>query len=210
MARRRIVSLASGRGMPTGTSAGLHLWGDCRGFGPEVFLEDQPLLRDDEGLDAGRLVLSGIGDQRQTSLTATTSVGCGNLCHDSEVVPMEGAGLVIVSIRRAGGQALGESGDWVFASCLGVGCILYHYKFFTHFNCGGLVFSNSSEQDLLLAAIRIEIPFTVLGDQRDGEGPVLCTDVQNRASVGFSDQAVHLLIFFGELLALQSILDFVA
>ena len=46
-----LASLPLRRRMPTRTDAGLHLWGDCRCFRPEVFFEDDPLLRDYEGLD---------------------------------------------------------------------------------------------------------------------------------------------------------------
>ena len=39
------------RQMPTRTGAGFHLCGDRRGFGPEVFFENDPVLCDYEGLD---------------------------------------------------------------------------------------------------------------------------------------------------------------
>src|SRR5260370_9930854 len=124
---------------------------------------------------------------------------------------MKGIGFFVVGIRcTARGQALSESRDGVFAIRLGVGSILCHGEFLTHLNRGGLVFSNSAEQDLLFAAIRIEIPCTVLGNQRDREGPVLRTDVQNRTSVGYLDQTVHLLIFLAELLPFEVVFLFVA
>ena len=76
---------------------------------------------------------------------------------------MEWIGFFDVGLRRgARGQALGESGDWVFAGCLGVSCILCHCEFLTHFNCGGLVLSDPSELDFLHAGLGIEVPRTVL------------------------------------------------
>lgn len=46
------VKLAPRRRMPTGTSMGFHPWGDRRGFGPEVFFQDDSLVGDYEGLDS--------------------------------------------------------------------------------------------------------------------------------------------------------------
>jgi len=78
---------------------------------------------------------------------------------------MKRMGLFVVGIRfTSGGQALGESCDWVFAIRLGVSCIFCDCEFLAHLNCGSLVFADSAEQDFLFTAIGIEIPYPVLGD----------------------------------------------
>ena len=74
---------------------------------------------------------------------------------------MKWIGLLVVGIRGRG-EALGESGDWVFASCLGVGFILCHCEFLTHRNCCGLILSDSTELDLLRIGLGIEVPCAVL------------------------------------------------
>src|SRR5246127_3117446 len=108
------------------------------------------------------------------------------------------------------GQALSEPRDWVLAIRLGASCIFCQCEFLTHLNCGVLVLSDSAEEDLLLAAIGIEIPFTVLGNQGNREGPVFSADIEDCASVRFADQTVHLLVFLAELFAFELVLLLVA
>ena len=60
--------------------------------------------------------------------------------------------------------------------------------------------------DLLGAGLRIEAPIALPRDERDREWPVLGSDGENCGSVGFPDQAMHLLILPDELLAVKLVL----
>src|SRR5689334_24456978 len=71
-------------------------------------------------------------------------------------------------------------------------------EFVANSNRREFVFADSPEQDLLQTSIRVEVPGTVFLDKRDRKGPVLAADVEGHRSVGFSTQAVHLLVFLDE------------
>src|SRR5579864_2879414 len=121
---------------------------------------------------------------------------------------MKWSGLTICSAAR--GQAFSELCDRIFAGRVCVALDHRSDEFLTHFNCGSLVLSDSAYQDLLLAADRVEVPSAVLGDQRDRKGPVFCANIEDRSSVALANQAVHLLIFLGKLLAFQFVVVIVA
>src|SRR5882762_2067529 len=147
--------------MPAGTGAGFHLWRDCRCVRPKVFFEDDTLPGDHEGLDPGGLIFRGIRDQNQTFLSLATSAHarCGVRSDDSEVIPVKGTGLLVFSIYGGpGGKALGESSDRVLAGGLDRGFILCHCEFLAYLNCGGLIFSDSSELDFLRTGVGIKMP----------------------------------------------------
>src|SRR5882762_11483941 len=165
------------------------------------------------------------GSQRDTLPNDHTSflsgsrsgtAGPGVSCQNSKVVPMERRNLAVISIHGAcGDEALGKSRNRVFTTCFHIFglCVVFalcHCEFLAHLDRRGLVFSDSAELDFLHPRLGIEVPCAILGHQRDGEGPVFWADVQYRASIGLSDQSVHLLILWPELLALESVLHFVA
>ena len=172
---------------------------------------------DYESLDPRRPVLRGISNQSHTTLLM---VSAGHVAitrgrrisiHGSKVVSVEERGATCVGIGCISGcEALGELGNRVVANWFCVLVLLCDRKLLTDLNRYVLILSNSSEQNFLGTGLGIEVPFSVLGDQRDGERPVFCPDVQHLGSVGLLDQTVHLLVFLSELLAFECVLNFVA
>src|ERR1700733_6183581 len=124
---------------------------------------------------------------------------------------MERVGLIVAGVRHVTrDQAAGEVCDRIFPSRWRSLFRPCRRELLANLNGGHFILSDSAEQDLLLALIGIEVPRTVLGDQRDGEGPILSADVEDCAAVWLSDQSVHFLIFLTEPLAVKFVFFFVA
>src|ERR1700730_9476837 len=128
--------------------------------------------------------------------------------HHSKVVSVESG---IVSTRSAASsQALDVLADRVVGCNVCLTPLFYLCECTADLDCGGLILPDGPKQNFLFTVIGIEVPCAVLGDHGNGERPVFRADIQYRASVGLSDQTVHLLILLGELLAFELVLDFVA
>src|ERR1700728_4865502 len=174
------MPLAFCRRAPTRTAGSLYLRCQSPSASAEIPLIHDSILADHKGQDPGRLVLGGVCDQSQSCvcLGAAAPLRCGVCSHDSKVVSVEWGRLLVAGIGGCGrDQALDEFYNKIFAGLSSVAVIFFHCEFLAHVNCRRLIFSDSAEQDLLLTAIRIEIPPTVRRDQGKGKGPVFCSDV---------------------------------